>query len=225
MIARLFWVALAAGAAAGAFASLAQAVGTWPLIAEAELYEAGHADEAADTARALWSVAFNLLAGLGFALLANAGMLLARAYRPVALDWRAGAILGLAGFVAFAFAPAMGIAPALPGMAEGELAARQAWWIATAAATLGGIAALAGAARARWRIAGVVVLALPHLIGAPEGTLGLVDLFARAEPVTEMGLPADVARGFALASLAAAAAFWAALGLASSWLQRRLLPI
>ena len=55
--------------------------------------------------------------------------------RATRLDWRVGALVGVFGFVTFSFAPAMGLAPALPGMAEGDIFARQVWWLGTIAAT------------------------------------------------------------------------------------------
>jgi len=48
MIARLFWVALVAGAIAGLVAAALQAVGVWPLIAIAETFEVVEAMPTAD---------------------------------------------------------------------------------------------------------------------------------------------------------------------------------
>jgi len=238
MIARLFWVALIAGAVAGLVAAALQAIGVWPLIAIAETFEvadvaqAAHdhgAHEAEWSPEGAWrvglSVLFDMLAGIGFALLANAALLVARSVRAVRLDWRLGLGLGLAGFAAFSLAPALGLAPALPGMAEGDLLARQSWWIATAIATLAGVALMV-LSRAAWQwAAGLVLLVLPHAVGAPGEAMGLVELMGQSGPLGSDGITAELAQRFALASLAAAAAVWAVLGIASAKLQRRYLDL
>jgi cobalt transporter subunit CbtA len=241
MIARLFWVALVAGAIAGLAAAALQAVGVWPLIAIAETFEIVEAVPSADmhahghehahdwSPEGAWriglSVLFDVLAGIGFALLANAALLMARAVRGVALDWRLGLGLGAAGFAAFSLAPALGLAPALPGMAEGDLLARQTWWIGTAVATLAGVALMA-LSRGGWLWAlGLLALVLPHAVGAPGEAMGLVALMGQSGPIGADGMTAELAQRFALASLGAAAAFWAVLGIASAKLQRRYLEI
>jgi cobalt transporter subunit CbtA len=239
MIARLFWVALVAGAIAGLVAAALQAVGVWPLIAIAETFETveampvtdmhGH-DHAHDwSPEGAWriglSVLFDVLAGIGFALLANAGLLLARAVRGLALDWRLGLGLGAVGFAAFSLAPAFGLAPALPGMAEGDLLARQIWWIGTAVATLLGVAMMAMSRGGYAWVLGLLILALPHAVGAPGEAMGLIALMGQSGPLGADGMTAELAQRFALASLGAAAAFWAVLGIASAKLQRRYLDI
>lgn len=230
MVARLFWVALAAGLVAGLVAAGVQAVGVWPLIDTAETFEiadpsAAHEWSPEGMARAAWSVLFDILAGVGFGLLANGALLIFRSLRDVALDWRVGAVLGVFGFATFSLAPAFGLAPALPGMAEGDLVARQIWWLATAAATLsGGVLAILGRRSQDWLL-GIVLIAAPHVIGAPGEAFGLVGLLSHTGTVGEGGMPVGIAQRFALFSLAAAAVFWLALGFASAWLQRRYLEI
>lgn len=207
----LLFAAVLAGLAAGAAASAVQALRIWPLIAAAEVIE--HASAAHDhdegwepqgALRPALTVVFNVAAGIGFALMLNAVARL----RGVRLSVAAGVAWGAVGFAAFGLAPALGLPPALPGMGEGALLARQLWWAATAACTLGGIAVLAWAA-APWRWAGVVLLALPHLVGAPAmEAAGAV--------------PAGLAAAFVAASLAGSAVFWLVLGGVSGWAQTRL---
>ena len=226
MLRRILWTALAAGLVAGVFVSLAQQVEVVPLILEAETYEAGAADhhEAATGTggehehdggawapsdgleRVLFTFLANLLTAIGFALLLGAGFALYGG--PV--DARRGALWGLAGFAAFALAPAIGLAPELPGSVAAEVGARQVWWLGTAVATAGGIALIVFA-RAKWlKALGVVLIAVPHLIGAPapEGHGGTA--------------PPELAAEFAIASLVIAALFWAVLGTASGYFYRRL---
>ncbi len=230
MISRLLWVGLLAGLVAGLLAAAVQSVGVWPLIAQAETFEI--AEAAAEEAwspegieRAAWSVVFNLLAGIGFGLLANGALLILRSVRATNLDWRVGAGVGAFGFLTFSLAPAFGLAPALPGMAEGDILARQVWWLATAAATLSGaVLAVLGRRAQDWML-GVVLIAAPHLIGAPGEGFGLLGLLAHSGTVGEGGMPVGLAQRFAIASLGAAAAFWLVLGVASAWLQRRFLSL
>ena len=126
-----------------------------------------------------------------------------------AVDAREGLLWGIAGFAVFALAPAFGLAPMLPGSAEADLFARQVWWIGTAAATAGGIA-LAVFGRWGWEIpAGLALIVVPHLIGAPHcegaGTA-----------------PPELASSFAARSLVIAAVFWTLLGWAAGALYARL---
>ena len=172
MISRLLWVGLLAGLLAGILSAGVQAVGTWPLIAQAETFEVADAAAAEEWSpegmeRTAWSVIFNLLAGVGFGLLANGALLILRSLRATSLDWRVGAIVGAVGFLTFALAPAFGLAPALPGMAEGDLVARQIWWLATAAATLSGAVLMALGRRTMDWLLGLALIAAPHVVGAP----------------------------------------------------------
>lgn len=231
MFRRLLTVALLAGLAAGFLVTALQMTQVWPLILAAETFEdvaptQGHhhgaaADAAAHAAhveawapqdgaeRMAFTLLFNLLAGVGFALLINAGLALARAAgRPV--DPLTGLLWGLAGFAAFALAPALGLPPELPGMPAADLLARQVWWGATVIATLAGIALLALPRRLVPALFGLALIAVPHVVGAPHPDL------AEASRV-----PPALAAQFVAASLVSAAVFWAALGALSGWLQRR----
>jgi cobalt transporter subunit CbtA len=231
MISRLLWVGLLAGLLAGLLSAGVQAVGTWPLIAQAETFEVADAAAAAEewspegVERIAWSVIFNLLTGAGFGLLANGALLILRSLRATSLDWRVGAIVGAVGFLTFALAPAFGLAPALPGMAEGDLVARQIWWLATAAATLSGAVLMVLGRRTMDWLLGLTLIAAPHVVGAPGEAMGLLGLLSHSGTVGEGGMPVGLAQRFAMTSLAAAAAFWLALGVASAWLQRRFIAL
>ena len=220
---RIFGAALLAGLIAGLLVSLLQELRLVPLIAAAEGFEAAahahgmmpgaaHAHEAAGWApadgaeRRLFTWLANVVAAAGF------GLLLTAAYgisgRPV--DARRGLLWGLAGFAAFALAPALGLPPELPGAAAGDLYDRQVWWLATAAATSGGLALLAFAPAAFAKAAGIALIAAPHLVGAP------------AAPADAAGsAPPELAAAFAVASLVTAGLFWAALGVLTGAFYRR----
>jgi cobalt transporter subunit CbtA len=228
MLRRVLLIAVIAGAVAGLVATALQGARLWPLIAAAEQFEqagAGdhqHAEGAAahrhdpewqpdGAERIAFTALFNILAGFGFALLLNGALLLhgtmTRGTPP--LDLATGALWGLAGFACFALAPALGLPPELPGMAAAELLDRQIWWIATALASAGGLALIAFARPVALKGLGVVVLAAPHIVGAPH-------------PHEAGAVPAELAAQFVAASLVAAAVFWIVLGALSGWLHRRL---
>jgi cobalt transporter subunit CbtA len=234
MLRRIFLTALIAGTIAGLFAAGLQHLKLIPLIAAAEVYEAAGAQadhqhgaapahDAATAAhdaatsewepapgieRAFYTLMADLLAGIGFALLLAGAVALARS-RGYAINARSGLLWGAAGFAVFALAPAIGLPPELPGMSAAELAARQQWWLLTAAATAAGLGVVIFARPTPLRVAGAALIVLPQLIGAP------------AAPHGATGVPAELAAEFATASLATAAAFWLLLGSVSGWLYRR----
>lgn len=142
----------------------------------------------------------NLVVAVGFALML-AGLFTLRAPGQT---WQ-GLLWGLGGFATFSLAPSTGLPPELPGTQAADLLLRQYWWIGTAAATAAGLALLAFGRHAALRIGGLLLLALPHLIGAPQ-------------PEVHASLaPAALADEFVLASLLTNALFWSALGLAAAW--------
>lgn len=168
-----------------------------------------HPAAAKDAEDSPWRTVFTFiattLAAIGFALL----LVGAYAVSGRKVDAREGLLWGIAGFAAFALAPAFGLPPELPGSVAAELTVRQVWWIATMAATLAGLGLLVFLPRG-WAIAlAVVLLVGPHLVGAPhahEGA-GLV--------------PPELAASFAARSLAVNAVMWALLGLATGALYAR----
>jgi cobalt transporter subunit CbtA len=105
---------------------------------------------------------------------------------------------GLAGFATFMLAPSAGLPPELPGMAAGELASRQIWWWSAAAATAGGIAVIALTRHLAWKAAAIGLIALPHVIGAPDAS-------------GDSAVPAGLANAFAANAIAVSAVFWIVL--------------
>ena len=85
-------------------------------------------------------------------------------------------------------------------MPAANLLARQTWWIGTIVAT--GVAIWLFTQRAEmWaKVLAIVLLALPHIIGAPQ------------PPSHESGVPAGLSAEFAANTLAAAALLWLAIG-------------
>ncbi len=150
MFRRVLLAAVLAGIAAGACLTLVQYFRVVPLILAAEAFEKapttpkssdGHAlgtpkpdvpavDKAKEAKgwvpregfeRATFTLLTNVLVGAAFALLLAGSMTVAG--RPPRLG--IGVVWGLAGYLAFAIAPALGLPPELPGVPAAELTARQ----------------------------------------------------------------------------------------------------
>lgn len=79
-----------------------------------------------------------------------------------------GVDVGLAGFAVFTIAPGLGLPPELPGVPAAPLLSRQIWWVTSALATAAGLGLIVFRRSIAAAIAGVILIMLPHLIGAPE---------------------------------------------------------
>lgn len=212
------------GLIVGATATAVQYVGTVPLIAKAEVYE--KAAEAAPAATALpvphqheagtaphehgaaawepqdglernaYTALFNLVDWFGFALLIGGALVLFG--RPA--SWREGLLWGLSGFVVFVIAPTLGLSPELPGIPAASLGPRQIWWMAAAGSAALGLGLIAFTRSLPAAILAIVVMALPHLVGAPH--LDHV----------ETNVPEELSRQFTQAVLLTAFVCWALVG-------------
>lgn len=216
MFRRVFLAALAAGLLAGLAISLLQQVTTTPLILHAETFETGglvndHGVSAGTAAhsqdgeawapadgieRILFTTLANMLTGVGFALVLTACFVL----RGEAVDGRRGLLWGVAGFACATLAPALGLAPEVPGSAAADLTARQLWWLAAVVAAGVGLWFLVFSERVWMRMAGVAVMAVPHFVGAPH------------PEVMDGAAPAELAARFAATSIVVSAVFWALIG-------------
>jgi cobalt transporter subunit CbtA len=167
--------------------------------------EAGHQhshaahEDGSPVQRNALSVLFFVVTYVSYGLILAAGFGLAEAMGKT-VGLREGLLWGIAGFVAFQLAPAMGLEPELPGTMAADLSARQLWWWGTALATAGGLALIGyGRGLPAWGAA-VLLLALPHIIGAPEldGYTGVA--------------PPELAAAFAARGLGVGLVVWATLG-------------
>ncbi len=167
--------------------------------AATETHSHDHGDAPSTFIRNAWTVVFSTLVYVAYALILTAGFGLARIYGHV-ITAREGLLWGIAGFASFQLAPAMGLAPELPGTLAADLGARQVWWWGTVIATGGALGLLAYGRGAIAALAAVLLLAAPHVIGAPE-----LDGFSGVAPP-------EVAAAFAARVLGVGLAVWAVMG-------------
>jgi len=218
---KMFLTALIAGCLAGMFVFAIQSFKLTPLILEAEVYEDAdavkkeaaektsaaamgmpmhqHEEEAWEPANGFERNAYRFIAdlgvGVGFALI----LVGAFSLHGDPMDMKRGVLWGLAGFTIFSLAPGFGLPPELPATMAAALTERQVWWISTALATAFGLYAIVFGRSNAFKAAGLVMMVLPHLIGAPKPPLGGV-------------VPTELNAEFAAASLATMAMFWVVLG-------------
>ncbi len=222
MLRNLMFIACVTGLVAGVFASVAQEVSQVPLILEAETYEnSGVTETASDVVaapeegegwapedgleRRFYTFVTNIIAGIGFALV------LVGAYSlwNKSPDWRSGLFWGLAGYTVFVLAPSLGLDPELPGTSAAELSDRQIWWTGTVLATGIGLGLIFLTKRLATAIAGAVLVALPHILGAPH-------------PEVHSSLaPQALVDQYVVATLVTGYFFWIFLGSLSGFLFRR----
>ncbi len=172
----------------------------------------GHSHEAPATAsdakRNALTVLFTVLIYTSYALLLTAGFALADSF-GFKTGLTEGVLWGIAGFLAFQMAPAMGLAPELPGTIAADLGERQVWWWLTVACT-GAALALLGLKRnvATLGLA-ALLFAVPHVVGAPH-------------PDAYWGVaPPEVAATFTARVLGVALIVWASLGAVAGLLWSR----
>ena len=207
---KLTTIALISGSLAGLLLFLVQHFAVFPLIEKAETYEsaAEHAMPGMSSEAAEWhpsegfertglTALTTVVTSIGFAAILFSIVSLTNA----SLNWKTGALWGLAAFVCVDVAPALGLPPQPPGVAVADLYSRQLWWSATVALTALGLWWMAKTGRPwRLRVLGIVGLVIPHLIGAPVATGATV-------------VPAALIHSFALASILTTGVFWISLGL------------
>jgi len=226
MLTRVLMVGLLAGLVAGLAIAVLQHVVTTPLILAAEAYEeagkkakktassGGHLilahghqqskdEEGWKPENGLQRAAFTALAtvitAIGFALVLLAGMIAA----GDAIDERRAIAWASAAFVATGLAPAVGLAPELPGSVAGPVLDRQLWWLGAAIATALALWLFLRSSKPWAWVFSAALLIAPHVVGAPHPA-GL-----------ESAVPAELAARFAAASLAVQAALWVLTGAAA----------
>lgn len=226
MIIRSLSAAIAAGLLASFVLSAVQAWKIIPLILQAETYElaswnaplSGNLDESLSAhgghhkdqetgedeawapedgfERIVYTLVSNIIVGVGFALIMMAAVLLSG--RTISLA--NGAIWGLIGFLIFSLVPGAGLSPELPGMVAADLYSRQAWWFFAVTAAVIGVICFVQIKSISGKAIGLLILLLPHLIGAPLA------------PHEVSNVPAILAAEFVALSYASMAIFWVTCG-------------
>ena len=210
--------ALWSGLWAGLLLTAVQCVQVMPTLLQAEVYEekaaiASHtsADSGIDQPnqqeeeiwqprngweRTFFTALANVSLGVGFALLLGA----ASTFRGGIGNWPSGLLWGLAGYTIFFAAPSLGLPPEVPGTEAANLKDRQLWWLMAVFDTAIGLWLLFFSKTGLNKLFGGVLLISPHLIGAPQP-----DMHSSAAP-------AELENTFIVATSAANALFWLALG-------------
>jgi cobalt transporter subunit CbtA len=221
MFRRIFYAAIFAGIAAGIIMSAVQYFRVTPYILAAETFEHAPHDHGTIQAQSMpaaepwkpdegleriaYTVLANLVISIAFALaLLGASLLLDLPITPAN-----GAFWGLCGFLVFSLAPSAGLPPELPGFPVAELWTRQLWWWFAVAMTASGLAIVAKHRAPGYLALAIMLIGLPHLIGAPN------------PPTYETSLPAHLASGFVANAIASAAVFWMVLGLILGFINER----
>ena len=228
-----------AGFIVGALVTVIQQFGTVPLILRAEVYEkaaehhdhgaaadpsqggtVGHSHEDHDHAgaweprdgfeRTAYTAAANVLAAIGFALLLAAIFAMRSGNTGSRVSWHEGLTWGLAGFAVFTLAPGLGLPPELPGVPAAPLLSRQIWWVLAAVTTAGGLGLIFLRRSLPASIAGLILIVLPHFIGAPE----LQHI--------ETNVPTSLSHQFVVAVTMTSLIFWFVLGGVTSVVFARL---
>jgi cobalt transporter subunit CbtA len=222
--------AVVAGFAVGASITVIQQFGTVPLILKAEAYEkaaehrhgtesanpAGHHDAEPANAkhehgaeaweprdgleRNAYTAGANVLTAIGFALILASLFAIRGGDANGRISWHEGLMWGLAGFAAFTISPGLGLPPELPGVPAAPLLSRQIWWVIAALASAAGLGLVFLRATAPAAIAGLILIMMPHLIGAPE-----------LEGV-ETNVPTSLSHQFVVAVTLTSLVFWSMLG-------------
>ena len=147
--------------------------------------------------RTVGTLLANLVTGAGFALVLMAASL----FTGRAITLANGALWGAAAWLAFHMLPSVGLPPELPGFPAAELFDRQVWWTGTVIATAVALYLIVLRKEPVAKAAGIVLMVVPHLIGAPQPA----DITSN--------VPAILAAEFAVATLSAGLLFWIVLGL------------
>ncbi|MGC4027202.1 MAG: CbtA family protein [Mesorhizobium sp.] len=146
--------------------------------------------------RTFYSFLANVVTAVGFALL----LVVASEFAGGVLSWRQGVLWGLAGFAVFTLAPGLGLPPELPAMPAADLGERQVWWWFTVIATTAGLALIAFRGTVTWSLLGLVLIVVPHLVGAPQ-------------PVShESPIPENLHHQFVVITTVTNLVFWVVLG-------------
>jgi len=237
---RIIFSALLVGLLSGLLFTVVQSLSVSPIIFAAEQYEVAepvvesalsgahehhhggheHNEEAWGPEDGLerfsYTLLSNVLAGIGFAAVLLSIMSQFQIQGLAKLSPAKGLLWGVAGFIAFFAAPGIGLPPEIPGIEAAPLEHRQLWWVLTVLASAVGLALIAFA-NGGYKAIGLVIIALPFMIGAPHPT---GPEFSHPD-ASAVAILQDLHHQFILASSAANLVFWLAIGALSALALKR----
>ena len=193
-----------------------------PLIFTAEIYEVAepmNTEQVEPWApedgieRSFFTWLANFLMSLAYSLLLACGIV----YRGASSALK-GLAWGIAAYLAIFVAPSLGLPPEIPGMDAADLNLRQNWWLLTVTLSAIGLAVLAFSSL-YYKGAGVILLILPHLIGAPTPEL---HGFSHPDPNAVQALT-DLWHQFVLQTSIANALLWLIIGPTTGFLCQRFI--
>jgi len=193
-----------------------------PLIFAAEVYEIADTITPEQTQawapedgieRFFFTWLANFLMSLAYSLL----LACAIAYRGSSSTLK-GLTWGIGAYLAIFVAPSLGLPPEIPGMDAADLNSRQNWWLLTVVLSATSLAILAFSSR-YYKGAGVILMLLPHLIGAPAPEL---HGFSHPDPNAVQALT-DLWHQFVLQTSIANALLWLIIGSTTGFLCQRFI--
>lgn len=240
----IFLAAIAVGVITGIVYGLFQQTQISPIIYNAEAYEVADAPLAhnhdtqepqanAEPEQEAWSpvdgaqrifstMTANITIAIAYALVMISLMALhdAKSNKPK-MSAKQGVAWGIAAMLALFIAPALfGLHPEVPGTVAAELINRQQWWMFCAGISLVGIAVLYYSPN-KYKFLGIVLLAAPHIIGAP---LPESHGFANTDPAAVSALSQLTSEFFLMTSLGMGL-FFILLGSLSGWAVNRFVQL
>ncbi len=200
------------GLLAGLLLTIVQHFFVMPFLFEAEVYEQAGNEISASISpehpemeqwqpengfeRTFYTALANISMAFSFAMLLGSAILVSGKQT----NWLSGLAWGIAGYLVFFVAPALGLPPEVPGTEAAALKDRQLWWLATVLTTAIGLALMVFPRNWLIKLTGLLVLLLPHLIGAPQ-------------PEAHGSVaPQSLVASFITAAIIANLIFWLALG-------------
>jgi cobalt transporter subunit CbtA len=164
----------------------------------------------------------NITIAIAYALMMISLMALhnAKANKPK-ITATSGALWGIAALLALFIAPALfGLHPEVPGTVAAELINRQQWWMFCAGISLVGLAALYYAPT-KIKFIGIILLAAPHIVGAP---LPQSHGFANTDPAAVQTLTALTSEFFIMTTIGMSI-FFVLLGSLSGFAVQRFVKL
>lgn len=196
-----------------------------PIIFAAELYEMAepvdiHAmppikEWAPDDGieRSFYTILANFLMCLAYSLILASAML----FRGTSSTLK-GFTWGMAAYLTLFVAPSIGLPPEIPGMEAADLNLRQNWWFLSVVLTGIGLAVFAFSPL-YYKGAGLILILLPHLIGAPVAE---IHGFSHPDPSAVAKLT-ELWQQFILHTSIANALLWLIIGITTGFLCQKFI--